>query len=196
MYYFDEVADKWDTMVIHDEKKVDYLIKLLPIKPNWRILDVGCGTGFLVPYLLPRIPLGKIVENDISENMIKIASEKYQDPRISFFCGDAQQDNSLGMFDAVIAFSMFPHFENKEKAVESLCTKVRPGGIFAILHAKSREDLNKMHASKNEESIKNDLLPPTQTIVDWIEQEGLEILEVIDNSEVFAIIGEKKEKIV
>ena len=192
MNYFDQVADEWDSMVAHDTNKVDYLVKLLPIKPNWRILDVGCGTGFLVPYLLPRIPLGKLVENDLSENMLKVAAKKYQDPRVSFFCGDAQIMNEIGMFDAVIAFSMFPHFEDKQKAVDSLCDKIRPGGVFAILHAKSREALNKMHANKEEETIREDLLPPTQIIVEWIEQAGLQILDVIDDSECFAIIGEKR----
>lgn len=60
------------------------------------ILELGCGTGDLLAALKPSRAVGV----DFSEEMIKIAKEKY--PEFEFYCEDVETFNIVGVFDYII----------------------------------------------------------------------------------------------
>ena len=62
--FFNDHAEKWLDMWYRDpatgqydkhEKDFERLFSLLPLKPGDHVLDTGCGTGVLVPFILERI---------------------------------------------------------------------------------------------------------------------------------------------
>lgn len=61
-----------------------------------KVLELGCGTGELLDSVNPSIGIGI----DFSENMVKIASEKF--PELKFIQADVEEYNSKEKFDYII----------------------------------------------------------------------------------------------
>ena len=77
--YFNGKAPAWDTP--QDEDKIKKLIKIfreLSLHPRGNVLDIGCGTGVLVPLFSDvRNERLHLVELDFSENMLQQNQEKW-----------------------------------------------------------------------------------------------------------------------
>jgi len=54
-YFFNSVASTWDETCNHDMIKVESILDLIEIKSGSHILDVGTGTGVLIPSLYQRV---------------------------------------------------------------------------------------------------------------------------------------------
>jgi juvenile hormone acid methyltransferase len=64
-------------------------------KPRERILDVGCGPGFVTSQvLMPRLPanFGLLVGADVSPTMVQYANKTYKHPKLSFVEFDLTND--------------------------------------------------------------------------------------------------------
>jgi ubiquinone/menaquinone biosynthesis C-methylase UbiE len=77
MEYMDRIAEKRDSFIKQNIYYYVDLVKLLRfnIPEGASILEIGCGTGFLLNKLNPKRGIGI----DISGNMIARAKEKYPD---------------------------------------------------------------------------------------------------------------------
>jgi ubiquinone/menaquinone biosynthesis C-methylase UbiE len=58
----------------------DIIIDMMGLRPDSRVLDLGCGIGWATRLLGRRVPEGRAVGLDISEEMIKLARECGNDP--------------------------------------------------------------------------------------------------------------------
>lgn len=145
--FFNERAAGWDQHIIVDEGKINRLLGLLKIKENASVLDVGTGTGVLIPFLLKALPHGQITAVDFSSEMLREARRKFgADNRVYFRETDIEKDPLQGQFDAIILYSVFPHFENKTETISKLVkTNLKPEGKLLIAHSQGRETLNNMH---------------------------------------------------
>ena len=77
--YFDEHARGWEAHGYTEERreKLQELIGAFQLKAGEKVLDVGCGEGVLVPYLLKILGSdGFVVELDNSLEMLKGAAKK------------------------------------------------------------------------------------------------------------------------
>ena len=70
--YFHKAADSWDEC-FSTRELATFLEELVPsfnLQPGDNILDVGTGTGILLPFMLQAIgPEGSITAVDYAENM-------------------------------------------------------------------------------------------------------------------------------
>ena len=49
--YFNERAKNWDEYINHDPKKLDEIMTAFNLEKGMKILDVGSGTGIMIPYI-------------------------------------------------------------------------------------------------------------------------------------------------
>jgi hypothetical protein len=76
--FFDKYAETWDEITFHDPKKLIRILSVLDLKLGQKVLDVGSGTGVMIPYLFNYVKeSGSIVAIDFSENMIMISKRKH-----------------------------------------------------------------------------------------------------------------------
>ncbi|WP_304944051.1 class I SAM-dependent methyltransferase [Vallitalea guaymasensis] len=190
--FFNSVADSWDEMCNHDMKKVEYILDLVDIQAGSRILDVGTGTGILIPSLYKRVTgSGKIKAVDMAEKMIEVARKKNSFENVVFECNDIlKKDNDEEYYDYIICYSMFPHFHCKEEAVEKLSRKLKSGGKLTICHSQSREAINKLH-KRVDDTVKEDNLPEMEKLEQYFSESGLEVVEQVDNEDMFVVIGSR-----
>jgi SAM-dependent methyltransferase len=115
---------------------VSDLINKYCITSPQSLLELGCGTGVHASLLSSKI--SKIVGIDLSEGMVKLASErcaKYRLERdISFEVGDIRNYNSSRVYDVVISlFHVFSYQVSNEDVCAMLLTAYNHlpvGGIF------------------------------------------------------------------
>lgn len=70
----------------------DFAAYLLPhLKPDFHILDVGCGPGSITHGFSPLVPHGRVVGVDVSPGVVAQAAAKYQEPNLSFEVADAYE---------------------------------------------------------------------------------------------------------
>lgn len=188
--FFNNMADRWDEISKHDMEKVEYILNLMDIKQGDYILDVGTGTGVLIPGLYKRTTsAGRIKAVDLSENMLKIAKEKNRFQNVEFFCGDVLESDSQDVYDHIICYSMFPHFKSRQaEAIKILSQKLAPNGKLMISHSQSREEINNVHRD-TDKPVKLDTLPNMEVLEKYFLDANLNVVNKIDNDEMFVIIG-------
>lgn len=95
-----------------------------------RVLDVGCGTGGMLPLLQH---FGEVTGTDVDVQAVHFARQRKY---ITVDVADAQklpyQDNS---FDLVSAVDLIEHLENEQLLMDELVRVTRPGGYVFITSA-------------------------------------------------------------
>ncbi len=193
--FFDELPEHWDEAVEHDPKKLERVVEFLGLKPGERVLDVGCGTGVMVPYLLERVgDTGEIVAVDISPKMVAVAKRKFppdEYPNVKFIAADVNETAPENEFDAVLCYSCFPHFKDRRASIRRLAHSLKGGGTMAVAHSESRDSINEMHADGPDE-VRSDYLPPADETAEMMADAGLEVIEVIDDEDMFVVAARKR----
>jgi ubiquinone/menaquinone biosynthesis C-methylase UbiE len=194
--YFDQLAPTWDKELTPERLKcLGNIVKELGIKPGYYVLDIGSGTGALLPFLIAELgDEGKIFALDFSAEMLGQAQAKNFPPIVGFAQADVLAiplaDNSL---DLAICNSVFPHFNDKAKALKEIARVLRDNGRLVICHTMSRAMLNQLHRSVGG-VIAHDLLPDESRMRRLIKQAGLKITHFEDSSERYLVIAEKSAR--
>ncbi|WP_321414507.1 class I SAM-dependent methyltransferase [uncultured Desulfobacter sp.] len=151
------------------------IVSFLALGPDNRVLDTGCGSGVLVPYLLEHLSsAGRLIEMDFSDQMIKANQKLHTDERISFTCCDAaQMEFEAQSLDAVVCFAAFPHFSDPEQVIQRISTSLKSRGRLVIGHLMSSAQLAEHHHSHT--PVSQDRLPAKETMFQWITDCGLDI---------------------
>ena len=189
--YFNARANEWDQTCVHDQDKVAHIVNLMGIGSSDRILDVGTGTGVLIPHLMEHLDDGHITAVDVSEKMLEVAQRKYKGGNITYLHGDVLQMTFAEKFDLIICYSMFPHFkEHKMKAIQMLSQLLKSGGKLCICHSQSRAAINQLHRRAGD-VVEKDRLPKMTVLKEAFLDQGLSLQCVRDDKEYFIISGKR-----
>ncbi len=193
--YFDNAANTWDEK-FHTPELSSFLEKLVPqfgLKAGQTVLDVGTGTGVLIPYLIRAVgPSGSVTAVDYSEKMVQLCKTKRSHIKnVNVKLWDIEEDAfPTESFDAVICFGIFPHLENKEKALRNINHTLKPSGKLVIAHALSSEEI-KTHHKGASSAILHDMLPEKAEMIQLLEQTGFAGISIKDEPECYLCISHK-----
>ena len=198
--FFNEHALTWDSDNSHDTHKLEFIAALLDLKAGQTVLDVGTGTGVMVPYLLKWVQPegkieGKIIGVDFSEKMIDIVRSRFKKedyPNLEFVVKEINEFQMDAQFDAILCYSCFPHFVEPEKTLRHLVMGLKSGGKLMIAHSESRHAINNMH-EESDQQVKYAYLPKIIELQRMMESFGLEVLRKVDSKEMFIILAKKRD---
>lgn len=180
--YFNEKATIWDeTIAEKDTAKLERMAARLGIKAGSIVLDVGTGTGVFLPYLLNGVgKSGRIIALDIAEEMLQTARTKSFDGNVAYLQADVISIPVRdGLFDVVVCYSSFPHFQNKPAVLGEIHRVTRPGGRLFICHTSSRAQINEIHAQIP--TVKNDIIPDSDDMHRLLSAAGFTGVEIDDS---------------
>lgn len=181
--FFNGLANSWDEKCPSPSSdRLDSIVELAHLhNGNFSVLDVGCGTGALVPSLLKVIGTdGQIVAIDPAKEMLVELERKYSDKRIQTKC-ETLEDCSMGTssIDAIFCFSCFPHIGDKQQALLNSARMLKINGLLVIAHVSSRDEINAFHKSCSE-PVCNDFLPDKLEMTALLVKAGFVIEHFID----------------
>jgi ubiquinone/menaquinone biosynthesis C-methylase UbiE len=172
------------------------LEKLVPefgIETGQSVLDVGTGTGVLIPHLIEAVgPSGSVTAIDYSEKMIQTCKRKHSgNKNVIIIVGDIEEDAfPAETYDAVVCFGVFPHLENKRKALLNINSLLKPSGKLVIAHAFSSEEL-KAHHKEVSEHVAHSMLPEEAKMTRLLEQAGFVAIKIKDEPGCYLCIARK-----
>jgi ubiquinone/menaquinone biosynthesis C-methylase UbiE len=192
--FFNQMAVGWDERFYSPEmmERLPQLVSLFQLQKGGKILDVGAGTGGIVPYLLEAIGReGSIWAVDFAEEMVKIGRKKFQKERRVIFELASVEDLPYKdrFFDQIVCFGAFPHFEDKSKALEEMGRVLKPGGTLIIAHALSSAALRSHH--QNCAPVSKDFLPEEGEMRSLLERAGFQLNRLIDQPKCYLCEGLK-----
>jgi len=176
---------------VHDPDLIVELVSLLSLSGNESLLDVGTGTGVMIPYYSERLNRGNITAMDYSEKMLEVAERKFpSSDRLRYVTMDVYELDEQNRYDVIVCYSCFPHFPNKSDAVRILSGALNENGTLMIAHGISRRHVNNVHR-ECDAIISNDLLPEMNAVAKMFKECGLSVTYTRDDERTFTIIGKK-----
>lgn len=126
----DYISQKRDKYIRRNRYYYKDMIKFLKfnIPENSKVLEIGCGTGYLLNALKPARGVGI----DISAGMIAVAKENYS--HLEFYQMDAENIQLEENFDFIIISDTLGYFEDIQRAFKELAKVAHPGTRIIITY--------------------------------------------------------------
>lgn len=105
------------------------LLALVEVRPNLKVIDLGCGTGELTRQLAEALPGSDVTGLDSSPQMLEKAAS-FAGQSLHFAQGD--QSQLTGEWDLIFSNAALHWSENHGELIRSLFGKLRPGGQIAV----------------------------------------------------------------
>jgi ubiquinone/menaquinone biosynthesis C-methylase UbiE len=191
--FFDALAARWDSMEHADiRERLDRVVREAGVAHGMRVLDVGSGTGVLIPSLLDAMRGGGEVHAiDISDGMLGIARAKGFPANVSLIQADLLEYRPAGgLFDRVMCNAVFPHFTDKDQALRQAYSLLHPGGWLAVSHPTGRAAVNKVHAESSS-VVSQDRVPDATAMRALLQAAGFDSVSVTDEPEFYLAQGRK-----
>lgn len=178
--FFDNLAPTWDANeVLSTPDRVSEILGYANIKPGERVLDLGTGTGVLIPQLAELVgPGGAITAVDYSQGMLDIAIRKNSRvvPIPTFFNIDFETETIDGIFDHILLYCVYPHLHTPIDTLKWLrAVNLAENGIITIAFPTDENFINSIHRQKHSDS---DCLPSARQLAETFRQHGLDAVVV------------------
>jgi 2-polyprenyl-3-methyl-5-hydroxy-6-metoxy-1,4-benzoquinol methylase len=113
----------------------DATLRRLNLKPGERVIDVGCGPGFLCESMAVAVgPTGRVVGIDISEDLIDFATKHKHSDLIEYRRSNATALPAEPMqFDVAVSTQVIEYVADADAALREIARVLRPGGRAIIV---------------------------------------------------------------
>jgi len=165
--FFDLLAAEWDLMfTAEDLERLSHIVDQLDVQPGQDVVDLGCGTGILFDMMRRKVGSeGTVTGVDFSLQMVLKAHRNFPFSNVTVvdadvlalpFCDDS--------FDLGVAFAAFPHFSDKQLAVDEVHRVLKDGAKFYIIHLTSSKELSAIHHQIGG-VVAHDEIPPEDGLI-------------------------------
>lgn len=137
--FYEELGERWYTDSTHpiallrkeNEIRNPWILETIEnvLGPSKRILDIGCGGGFLTNVLAQAGH--QVTGIDISQNSLKIAQMRDRTKKACFMQADALNlPFSEESFDVVCAMDLLEHVKQPFEVISEAARVLKKGGLF------------------------------------------------------------------
>ncbi len=144
-----------------------------------RVLDLGCGTGFLTHAVSRFVGVNEICALDLSPAMIEAARKRDHALRVRWLVSDAITVDGIGRFDWVISSSAFQWMQPLEVLFTHIAQRLlsADGGMFfSLMVSGTLRELHEARLVVAPEKKVRRLLPTVEDVAIALGQAGFEIL--------------------
>lgn len=190
---FDRVADLFEQPLPEDvARRTAAIVWEAEIPPGTAILDVGTGTGVLIPYILSRKP-SRIVACDLSSEMLARARRNFGD-RVTFLQADVVDlPPELAPFDFAFGNAVFGNFYDERLALKAINRLLRTGGRLIISHPMGRDFVAGLRRSDPKLVLRE--LPTRGEAEALLREHGFRLVRFRDEADFYLALAEKVEAI-
>jgi SAM-dependent methyltransferase len=103
-----------------------------------RVLDLGCGLGYLTTYYAAMVPTRHVLGCDASQKTIHYAdvfSKKFEIRNVEFAQWQADEGVPPGLWDAVISTQFFSELDGHETLLKEVASQLADDGIVVSVDA-------------------------------------------------------------
>ncbi len=188
--FFDAHAPQWDT---YDEpQKLRNIISIAESAfPAMKgpILDLGSGTGIMLPVFQQFYPDSLVIEFDLAFGMLRQARQKYHsDQKYVFVQGDGHRlPFNKYTFSGIVCFSVFPHLEDRIRFLQEAERVLHSDGHLIIFHLMNHRQLNHHHREAGG-TVRHDRMLPAKRLARLIEERSqLRCLKTVEQEGLYFI---------
>ena len=173
--FFDRISETWDSdEILSTPRKVQVILSEIGIERGCRVLDLGTGTGVLIPFLAESVgPEGSVVAVDISSGMLDKAARKYSHlPNLNLVKRDFEEEHLEGRFDLILLYCVYPHLHQPENTLKRLVRdNLKREGRIIVAFPTDENFINSIHKERKAES---DMLPSAPRLASLFGEWGLD----------------------
>ncbi len=177
-HFYEAFASSFSTTRAKLQKGVKRLAETIPSEAS--VLDLGCGNGNFLKYLLSLGFSGNYMGLDFSSELLAVAKESNPSTRevnITFNEVDLTKPNWVKLlnnhrFDTITAFAVLHHIPNSElrhKLIEQVYSFLSPDGhfLFSVWQFNNSPRLCKRILSWNQIGLSKEDVDETDALLDW-----------------------------
>jgi len=132
----DRTNREWNSEAYHRLSRPQFewgqkVLDRLPLRGDETVADAGCGSGKVTAELLKRLPRGRVVAMDLSQNMLQTAREHLAPKfpgQVLFIAADLHDIPLDGVLDAVFSTAAFHWLPDHDRLFRSLVRALKSGG--------------------------------------------------------------------
>jgi SAM-dependent methyltransferase len=168
-------------------ERLERIVAQGKIKTGHTVLDVGTGTGILIPIINKYDP-GRIYACDLSEAMLEqLSSKKF--PNVETILADVRDLKLPGDgIDVVFINACYPNMVDKTGAFRNLSRMMTPGGRMVISHPLGKSFIHTLSAAT---PFPLDEFPDKSDAQELFKPFGFEIETFIDEPELYILVASK-----
>jgi ubiquinone/menaquinone biosynthesis C-methylase UbiE len=136
-----EEFNRWAEAGRGEGMEQDHLPITLPVlgkmrlEPTYNVLDVGCGSGWLSRRIAEKVPEGRVVGMDVSDQMVRVArrtSGEYDN--VLYVTGEVGEIPwEANFFTQAISVESAYYWPDPAAGLKEISRVLRPGGKFWLL---------------------------------------------------------------
>ena len=187
------------TTKIFDNRSLeaDYATLIPILKPDMRVLDVGCGTGTISKGIAEKVgPDGYVTGIDNTEKFIVSGKETYQHIKnLDLIYADIFQFEPAEKFDLIVSARVLQWLNNPVDALKRFKELLKPGGQVSVLdynheqlqwHPAPPESMLRFYSTflrwRADAGMNNNI---TEDLPEYFAEAGFYDIEIYDANEVY-----------
>jgi 2-polyprenyl-3-methyl-5-hydroxy-6-metoxy-1,4-benzoquinol methylase len=132
---FNQIYEQNEVNLIRLKRRADWMIEAMEVDPAKKVLEIGCGTGYVSHYIAAKTNM-QVIGSDLCKPFIEEAKRKFTLPHLSYEALDFNEAAGTvhNKFDYIIGNGILHHlYYNLDKVFLTLKNLLNPGGKIIFM---------------------------------------------------------------